>query len=204
MNKLYRSLILMLLCFASLPVLAAETEVEAKELGFWVELQAVSSRLPAKAIVWYERELTEKFGLYAFVWKESDGYQEYIVGSTWKPVEELQLGCGIGRESTREEGHSARWSCFADATIGKFNLSGAAENGRISGPWKKVTVTYAVTNLLEPGFIHETGFGNGLILKLNEQKNRQFWFSVQKGNTIGADDSPKKELIWRAAVNFSF
>ncbi|MCR4276151.1 MAG: hypothetical protein NUV90_02075, partial [Candidatus Parcubacteria bacterium] len=66
------------------------------------------------------------------------------------------------------------------------------------------TVTYAVTNLLEPGFIYETGFGNGLILKLNEQKNRQFWFSVQKGNIIGADDAPKKELIWRAAINFSF
>ncbi|MCR4275790.1 MAG: hypothetical protein NUV90_00160, partial [Candidatus Parcubacteria bacterium] len=171
MNKLYGSLILMLLCLSvSLPLLAAETDEEAKELGFWVELQTVSSRLPAKAIVWYERELTENFGLYAFVWKEADGYQEYIVGPTWKPVEELQLGCGIGRESTREEGRGARWSCFADATIGKLNLSGAAENGRISGPWKKITVTYAVTNLLEPGFIYETGFGNGLILKLNEQK----------------------------------
>ena len=40
MNKLCRSLILML-CMFALPVMAAETD-EKKELGFWFEAQRVS------------------------------------------------------------------------------------------------------------------------------------------------------------------
>lgn len=200
------SLILAILVLTALyaAVSLAAEETEAKELGFWVETQVSSAKLPAKAIVWFERDVTEKFGFFAFLWKESDGYNEYIAGPYLKPVEDVQLGVGIGRETVREEGQGTRRMFFLDATRNNFNFYFAAEGGKISGPWKKATLTYAVNERFEVGVIHETGFDNGLLLKWNARKNLQFWTAIQRGNVPGTDDILEKKSILRIAINFSF
>ena len=203
MNKLYRSLILMLLVFVSLPLLAAETE-EEKELGLWVEAQGVSGGRPARAIIWYEKDITDSFGFFAFAWKESDGYHEFVAGPTWKPFDGAQIGCGIGRETTREEGSGSRRSCFAEVALGKVNFYAAVERGGFSGPWKKLTATYVLFERFGIGLMHETGLGNGPRLEWNVRKDIQVWAALLRGNALNAEDVLEKKSTALIAVNFSF
>ena len=196
MNTLHRSLILMLCLLVSLPAMAAETDDE-KELGFWIEVQALSSKQPARAIVWFERDVTEQFGFFAFLWKESDGYREIIAGPTWKPFDGLQLGVGVGREAMPEEGRGARRMFFMEANRGGFNLYAAFEGGRVSGPWKKVTAMYAVTERVGFGLMEETGLGLGPRVEYNIKKNVQFQGALPRNPTT-------KETTAVFAINFSF
>lgn len=201
MTKLYRSLLavlVLILFFSAFPPFSKAAETEKKELGFWVELQAVSSRLPAKAIVWYERELTEQFGFFAFAWNESDGYREYIAGLTWKPFDGAQVGCGIGRETMSEEGSGSRRSCFAEVTFGKVNVYAAVERGGFSGRWHKVTATYALNEKFGVGVMKETDLGFGPRLEYNVPGTKmQVWGVVLHDRSTGENTS-------MLAVNFSF
>ena len=120
------------------------TETDEKELGFWVEVQKPSGK-PARAILWFERDVTEQFGFFAFAWNESDGYREYLAGPTWKPFKGLQLGLGFGHETIPGEGSGARRIFLLDATKDDINVYVAFERGRASGPWKKITATYALS-----------------------------------------------------------
>lgn len=195
---MHRSLILMLLfAFVSLPLFAAEPE-EEKELGFWVEAQ-VASKQPARAIIWYERDVTKQFGFFAFVWKESDGYREVIAGPTWKPFKKLQLGFGVGNETVPQEGRGSRRMFFFEANpTDELNLHGSFERGRASGPWHKVTATYALSEKFGIGLMDETIIGRGPRLEFNtkiENKKTQFW-------AAGLEKAGTKTLI--LGVNVSF
>lgn len=195
MNKKFWSLIL-LLCMSmsvSLPVMAAETEDE--ELGFWVEAQMVSDGVK-KATLWYERELTESFGLYALVYAESGEYWTAYAGPTWRPTSWLQVGVGIGRETMPDEIHGVRRNFFLDANWEKVNLFWTFENGN-SGPWHKVTATYAISEKFGAGVMDETGLGHGPRLEYNIKKNVQVWGAVLHDKDTGDNTS----II---AINFTF
>ncbi len=185
------------------PSKAAETD-EAKELGFWVEAQVLSRKQPSRAILWYEKDVTDSFGFFAFAWKESDGYREFVAGPTWKPFEGLQVGAGIGREVVPEEGRGMVRMFFFDATRGNFNLYGAFENGRVSGPWEKITATYAVTERFGLGIMHESGLGNGPRFEWNIRKDFQVWGAFLRGRVTGTDDISEKKATTVFGVNFSF
>ncbi|MBI4088562.1 hypothetical protein HY415_00490 [Candidatus Kaiserbacteria bacterium] len=199
-----RSLILFLLfVFVSVPAMAAGTE-EEKELGFWVEVQTIS-RQPARAILWYEKELTDSFGFFTFVWRESDGFRQLLAGPTWKPFEGLQLGIGIGRETVREEGRGVSRGFFLDATRGDWNLSAAFERGRVSGPWHKVTATYAFSKAFGAGLMSEKDLGFGPRFEWNARKDFQVWGAMLRGRfTDVEDDIAKKRTTTVFGVNFSF
>lgn len=196
------SIAIFLLGLVTLPVLAAGTE-EEKELGFWVEAQVVSKQ-PSRAILWYEKDVTEQFGFFAFVWKESDGYREILVGPTWKPLEGLQLGVGIGREAMPEEGRGSRRLFFFNATKGNLNLYGSFEDGRTSGPWHKVTATYAVSEKLGVGVMKETGLGLGPRVQYSVGKNVQVWGAALRGDIPNADDVLQKKTTVLFGINYSF
>jgi len=182
---------------------AAETE-EAKP--WWIEVQAVSRKQPARAIIWYERELTSTFGFFAFMWKESDRYRELLIGPTWKPLEDVQLGCGVGREYLPDEGgRGPRSTCFVEASRRKFSLAALFENGRASGSWNKTTVTYTLSERFGMGLMHETDLGNGPRLEWNVRKDVQIWAALLRGNILNTDDIVvEKKLTALLAVNFSF
>lgn len=203
MNKLLWSLMLLAIFVAS-PALAAGVDEEEKDLGLWVEAQGVSGGRPARAIVWFERDVTETFGFFAFLWKESDGYHEIIAGPTWKPFDGAQVGCGIGRETMRGEGSGSRRSCFAEVTLGKVNLYLAAERGGFSGPWKKMTATYALSERLGFGVMHETDLGTGPRLEWNVRKDIQVWGAILKGRVLNDDDIFQQKWTAMVGINKSF
>ena len=207
MNKLYRSLILMLLVFVSLPLLAAETN-EEKELGFWVEAQVLSRKQPSRAIIWYEKDITDSLGFFAFVWKESQGYSEYIAGPTWKPIEGLQFGLGVGRETVPEEGLGSRRMFFFEANPNEqWNLHGSFERGRASGPWHKVTATYAFSEKFGAGAMDETLLGRGPQLEFNtkvEGKKTQVWIGLLRGKILDDEGAARKQTTAIFGVNVSF
>lgn len=190
MSKLC-SLILMLCAFASLPVMAAETE--EKELGFWFEAQT-ASRGPSKLVGWFEHDLTGSIGFFASVIQESDRYHEFYAGPTWKPAKWLMVGFGIGRESVPDESSSSRRAAFFDATWDKMNVFGIIESSG-GGRWHKVTATYALNERLGAGVMHETDIGLGPRIEYNIKKNIQLWGALLREHGVTTS------LL---AVNFSF
>lgn len=195
MNNLYRSLILIMLwVFVSLPLLAAETD-EAK-LPWWVETQAVSGKHPSKVIVWYEKDLTDRFGFYALAEKESaDGYTQSYVGPKFKFSDHLTLGVGIGRE-TMTGLSGVRRNVYYDANWGKFSSFGTKETGP-SGPWHKVTVTYAVNERWGVGLIDETDLGRGPRVEYNFANKTQLWIGIPRNRDT-------KETAIVLGINISF
>ena len=179
------------------------TETDEKELGFWVEVQKPSGK-PARAILWFERDVTEQFGFFAFAWNESDGYREYLAGPTWKPFKGLQLGLGFGHETIPGEGSGARRIFLLDATKDDINVYVAFERGRASGPWKKITATYALSERFGLGIMHATGLGNGPRVEWNVRKNIQVWGTLLHDRTLETGNGIEKRTTALLAINFSF
>lgn len=198
MNKLYGSLILMVLCLSvSLPSRAVEADSEAKT-PWWIELQAVSGKdKPAKAAVWYEKDLTEHLGFYALIEKESIGrYTEAYAGPKFKFSDRLTVGVGIGRE-TDTTMSAVRKNVYYDANWEKFSSFGTFENGG-SGRWHKVTVTYALSDKFGVGVMHETFLGLGPRLEYNIPGTKmQLWGALLHDRDTGKNTSV-------LAINFSF
>ena len=192
MEKLCRSLILMLCMFVSLPVTAAETD-EKKDMGFWFEVQTISKN-PSRLLGWYQRDIVDSFGVFAFVEQDSDGYEQYYLGPKWKPTEWLELGIGIGRETVPDEFTTTRRAFFFSANWEKVGVSGSFENGG-SGAGHKVTATYAVSERIGVGVMDEAGLGLGPRLEYNIKKNVQMWGALLR-------NSEKTTSVF--AVNFSF
>ncbi len=193
MHKTRWSLILMLFGLSVwMPVMATETD---DGLGLWVETQVVS-RNPSRVMGWYEKDFTDSIGFFAFAEKESDGYRQFYVGPTWKPTEWLKLGAGIGREVVPGEFSSVRRGLFFDANWRKINFFGAFESGA-SGRWHKITGTYALTESVGAGLMHETGLGLGPRFEYNIKKDVQVWGALLRNPTT-------KESTTVFAINFSF
>lgn len=198
MNKLYSSLILMLLALVSLPLLAVEVDEKEKDLGFWFEAQAVSGKKNASSIIgWYEHDFTDTVGFYGLAVKESDGYREFYVGPKFKLSDQLTVGVGIGREAMTDL-NSVRRNFYYDANWEKFSSFGTFENGG-SGRWHKVTVTYKLTEKIGAGVMGQTLLGNGPRLEYKfENKNKvTVW-----GAMLYSRDTGKTTSV--LGVNFSF
>ena len=192
MNKLCRSLILML-CMFALPVMAAETD-EKKELGFWFEAQRVSKN-PSRLLGQFRQDVSNSLGFFVFVGQNSYGYEQYYLGPKWKPTEWLELGIGIGRETVPDKFTATRRAFFFRANWEKVGVSGRFRNGG-SGAWHKVTATYAFKRF-GAGLMDETNLGLGPRLEYNVKKNVQVW-----GALLRNQDTKENTSVF--AINFSF
>lgn len=203
MKMLYRSLIMMLLAFVSLPLLAAETGEAIKP--WWAEVQVISNKNPSRALLWYEKDLTERFGFYALAEKESDGYAEFYIGPKVKAFDWLTLGVGVGHEVVPREFSSVRKNVYLNAELGKVSVWGLFENGR-SGMWDKVTVTYAASDKFGAGVMHERSFGYGPRVEFNfgDTHKTQLWVAILQGRYPNADDIVQKTTTAIVGINASF
>lgn len=193
MNKLC-TLILMLFSLASLPVMAAGTDAD-KDLGFFVEAQT-TSRHVTSVLGWYQHDFTDSLGFYALVDKESDGYREWYVGPKWKPLDWLEVGIGIGRETIPCVGNAIRRNAYFLADTEKFVVLGTFENGG-SGPWHKVTVVYKLLDSINAGVMNESLLGTGPRVEYNITKKFQIWGAMLRDRGTGKSTG----LL---AVNYSF
>ena len=197
MNNLYRSLLLLLamVLFAlAFPPLSTAAETKTP---WWFEVQEASGKNPAKAILWYEKDFTNRLGLYALLAKEStNGYTEAYVGPKFKLSDRLTMGIGLGRE-TMTGLNAVRRNIYYDANWGKFSSFGTFENGG-SGAWHKITATYALNERFGTGVMHETSLGLGPRLEYNFKKeNVQLW-----GAVLHDKDTGRNNLV--LGVNKSF
>lgn len=191
---------LILLClFVSVPATAAEDE---KELGFWFETQVVGNG-SQRFIGWYERDLSDKFGFYAFAEKESDGYKQFYLGPKAKPFDWLTVGIGVGREFVPDESTSIRRSAYLNAELEKMSVWAIFENGG-SGAWHKVTATYALNDRWGVGLMKETDLGFGPRVEYNIKKDVQFWIAVLRGGVPNSDGIAETRTTAVLGFNFSF
>lgn len=188
------SLILMLLCFvfAALPSWATG-ESDEKELGFWFEGR-VDSKKSSQVVGWYEREITEMFGVYGLVSLENeDRYRQGYAGLTMKPLPQalpwLQVGVGIGRERDSESS-GVRRNLFVSVDAEKVSGFATYENG-MTGPWHRVHGVYHVTDKISVGAMQETNLGLAPRAEYHIKKNLTVLGALFRGRTV-------------FAVNFSF
>lgn len=191
MNKLC-TLILMLLCTASLSVMAAEADSE-KELGFWFEAR-MDSKKSSELVGWYEREFTEHFGVYGLVSLESDDrYRQGYVGITMKPAPQalpwLQIGAGIGRERDSESS-GVRRNLFVSVDAERVSGFATYEDG-MSGPWHRVYAVYHLNDKFSVGGMQETNLGGAPRVEYHLKKNLTVWGAIFQDRAV-------------FAVNFSF
>jgi len=189
--------ILSLLCFTSLPVMAAE---ENSELGFWFEAGAASGKDHASWLTgYYDHSFTDSIGVYVIVDTESDRYREFYVGPKLKVNEWLEVGIAVGREVTRETPNSLRRNAFVLVETDKVSAYVTYENGgsRGTGPWHKAYALYKVTDSVSAGVMNETLLGRGPRVAYMPAKNIEVWGAL-------LHNSDTKETTTLLAVNFSF
>lgn len=200
MNKLYRSLILMLFAFVSLPLLAAETE-EAKK-PWWTEVQAQSDGT-AKAILWYEKELTPSVGFFALATTDTTRYAAMYAGPYWKPTEWLQLGVGIGREN---QPNSMRRAAFYSIDTDKFYSFGTVENGG-SGPWYRAHAIYRLNERWNVGVMMErdVGFGPRVEHYINKKNDTIVWVAAPRGSVPNIEAGIREtKTTWMFGLSTGF
>lgn len=191
MKKL-SSLLLMCL-FVSVSAIAAEKDDDEKELGFWFEGR-VDSKHSSQLVGWYERQLTDRFGIYGLVSLESDDrYRQSYAGLTMKPAPEalpwLQVGVGIGRERDSESS-GVRRNLFVSVDAEKVDGFATYENG-MTGPWHRWNVVYHVTDKISVGAMQETSLGLAPRVEYHIKKNFTVWGALFRDRAV-------------LAVNFSF
>lgn len=189
------TLILMLFCLSSLPVLATE---ESDDMGFWFEAGAASGKNHASWLTgYYDHSFTDSIGMYVLVDTESDGYHEWLWGPKVKVNEWLEIGIGAGRESIRGElRNSVRRNAFVAIDTDKVFAYATYENGT-SGPWHKAYVVYEITNSVNAGVMHETNFGLGPRIEYAVAKNVMVWGALLRNRDT-------KETTSLLSVNFTF
>lgn len=200
MNKLYRSLILMLLVSVSLPLLAAETEETKKP--WWTEIQ-VQSDGTAKAILWYEKELTPSVGFFALAATDTTRYAAAYAGPYWKPIEWLQLGIGIGREN---QPNAMRRAAFYSIDTEKFYSFGTVENGG-SGPWYRAHAIYRLNERWSVGAMTEkdVGFGPRIEFNINKKNDVIMWAAALRGNVPNVEmEIKERKTTLMLGFSFSF
>ena len=199
MKKLFSTLILMLFCLVSLPVMAAE---EDAGMGFWFEARTASGSKPSEIVGYYERGFTDTFGVYVVAVADSSRYREVYAGPTWNPTKWLQVGIGFGREITRDMPNSPRRNAWVAIETDKVSAFATYENGG-SGPWHKAYVLYKVTESVSAGVMNETFLGRGLRVEYTIAKKIAFAENVTIWGAL-LHDRDTKETTSLLAVNFSF
>lgn len=163
MHKLYRSLILMLLLLVSLPLRAAEGDWP----NFEVEVQTYSSGLTGFTGIYGNTLKDSSFGYYVSVHAASDRYHEIYVGPTYKPVDCVEIGIGLGHEN---EPNSTRRNAYFLAECGKVAAFVTYESGG-SGPWHRFDLIYRLTEKFGAGIGGDTSFGHGPRFEYEIAKN---------------------------------
>ena len=187
--KRFWSLILFCLSVSS-PAMAAETE---DELGFWFEGRT-DSKKSSQVVGWYERQMTDRFGIYGLVNLESDDrYRQAYAGLTVKPLPTtapwLQLGVGVGRERDGD-GSGIRKNLFVSVDAEKVDCFATYETG-YSGPWHRINCVYHTSKRVSVGAMQETNLGIGPRVEYHIKKNLTVWSALFRDRAI-------------IAVNFSF
>lgn len=177
--------------FVSVSAIAAETE--EKELGFWFEAR-VDSKKSSQIVGWYERELTDMFGVYGLVSMESDDrYRQAYAGLTVKPLPTtapwLHLGIGLGRERDGE-GSGIRKNLFVSVDAEKVDCFATYETG-YTGPWHRVNCVYHLTDKWSIGSMQETNLGAAPRAEYHIKKNLTVWSALFRDRAV-------------LAVNYSF
>lgn len=201
MNKLIGSLILML----SLLPLAATAADEEETPSWWAEVQVISNKNPSRALLWYEKDFTEHFGIYALAEKETDGFSQFYVGPKVMLAKWLTLGVGVGREVVPNEFSSVRKNVYLNAELGKLSIWGLLEKGA-SGKWDKITATYAFTDTFGAGVMHETGFGYGPRVEVNftGKLKPQLWVAALTGRYPNDEDVVQRKTTVLVGFNINF
>lgn len=196
MKRLRSLIISLLLLFVSLPILAAETEEVKKP--WWTEV-LMQSDGTSKAILWYERDVTESFGFFALATAEDPSrYAAVYAGPYWKPTDWSQIGVGIGREN---QPNAVRRALFYSIDTEKFYSFGTFENGG-SGPWHRAHAIYRLNEKWSAGAMTERDVGFGPRIEFNPTKDSIIWISVLRGNVPNAE-LELKERKTTVMVGFS-
>ena len=182
------SLTLMLCSLISLTSIAAETGRQ----GFWFEVQVAKDK-PSKVIGYYERDLTDSFGIYVLTEAESDGYRQAYGGPKWKPLSWLEVGVGIGKENVP---NAMRRNAFFSIDKDRFSIFGTFENGG-SGPWHKITAVYKIYETVGVGAMDETLLGFGPRVEYNLKRKLTLWGALLHDRDTG-------KTVSTLAANFSF
>ena len=187
--KRFCSLILMCL-FAT--TVAAQVIIDPcckedeKELGFWFEGR-IDSKNESQLVGWYEREITDMFGVYALVSLENtDRYRQGYAGITMKPLPNLlpwlQIGAGIGRERDSESS-GVRKNLFVSVDSEKIEGFATYENG-MTGPWHRWNAVYHVTDKISVGAMQETNLGLAPRAEYHIKKNLTVWGVVFRDRVV--------------------
>lgn len=157
-----------------------------KELGFWFEGRTDSKR-SSELIGWYQKDLTEVFGVYGLVTIESDDrYRQGYAGLTMKPLPTtlpwLQIGAGIGRERDSESS-GVRRNLFVSVDAEKVDGFATYENG-MTGPWHRWNVVYHVTDKFSIGAMQETNLGLAPRVEYHIKKNLTAWGAVFRDRVV--------------------
>lgn len=187
--------LMMLLCFISVPAMAAEMTIEdePKELGFWFEAR-MDSKKSSELVGWYQRQFTDIFGIYGLVNLESDDrYRQGYVGITVNPFPKalswLQVGAGLGRERDSESS-GVRRNLFVSVDAEKVSGFATYEDG-MTGPWHRVNVVYHLNDKVSIGAMQETNLGLAPRVEYHIKKNLTVWGAMFRDRVV-------------LAVNFSF
>lgn len=185
------SCFLVLCLFISIPEFSLAYEKNDR-LGFWFEGRVDGKK--SQLIGWYERRLTNVFGVYALVNIENKNrYRQAYGGITIKPMPEtlpwMQIGAGIGHEHDNESS-GIRRNVFASVDAEKIFILATYESG-VTGPWHQVHAVYHVDEKFSIGAMTETNIGLGPRVEYRVGKNMVIWAALFKDSTI-------------LAANFSF
>lgn len=164
-----------------------------KEVGFWFEGRTDSKR-SSELIGWYQKDLTEMFGIYGLVTMESDDrFRQGYAGLTTKPLPTLapwlQVGAGLGRERD-SEGSGIRKNLFVSVDSEKVDCFATYETG-YTGPWHRVNCVYHTSERISVGAMQETNLGLAPRAEYHIKKNLTAWGAVFRDRVV-------------FAVNFSF
>lgn len=153
-----------------------------KELGFWFEART-DTKKSSSIVGWYERQLTDRFGIYGLVSLESDDrYRQAYAGLTMKMAPWLHVGAGLGRERDSESS-GVRRNVFISVDSEKVDGFATYENG-MTGPWHRWNIVYHVTDKVSIGAMQETNLGLAPRVEYHIKKNLTVWGAVFRDRVV--------------------
>lgn len=181
------SCFLVLCLFISIPEFSLAYEKNDK-LGFWFEGRVDGKK--SQLVGWYERQLTDVFGVYGLVSLENEGrYRQAYAGITLKPLPQslpwLQIGAGIGRERD-EESSGVRRNLFVSVDAEKVYGFATYENGPLTGPWYGWNIVYHVDEKISVGAMQEKNLGLAPRIEYHIKKNLTVWGAAFRDRAVFA------------------
>ncbi|MFZ2500531.1 MAG: hypothetical protein WAW90_00915 [Minisyncoccia bacterium] len=136
---------------------------ESAGLGFLIEAQATSGGQPSRIAGSWETSFGDSpFGMYVVAEHESDGYREFYLGPTWKPILGLTIGAGVGFEHVPNENpaDTERYNVFVSLDTDRVSAYSSIEYG-VKTSWYVTTVMHHTSDALNIGLMAEQYRGEG-------------------------------------------